>query len=318
MEIGEIREETEQMETEKEKDGDFKIPGKKKEPLGIDALAHQWLRHLLYPFPQLEGNQTGPGQGALSCPILAQENRGFDPVVTPEQSATGDLLAARPIEPVALGLAPEWVKEREAEGKGVEERRPATRWSVLAASSVAEESSESESEREGGLTDSSLAAESSASQSGSGPAGGYELETVGEFLQKTKGKKNVVVEEYFPNISLFKATDVWEDEDSSKWSDATGRSHPLTGAFPPRTEIGTSSFDRRTAGVFSPADRSLEDHEHVVHVQSTMASESKFVFRKNYAKYEFFKNPANFFPEQIVAWCQETNGTIPPSQLLQV
>ncbi|RXM28519.1 Growth factor receptor-bound protein 10 [Acipenser ruthenus] len=65
-------------------------------------------------------------------------------------------------------------------------------------------------------------------------------------------------------------------------------------------------------------DRSLEDHEHVVHVQSTMASESKFVFRKNYAKYEFFKNPANFFPEQIVAWCQETNGSIPPSQLLQV
>ncbi|MGH0165924.1 UNVERIFIED_CONTAM: hypothetical protein FKN15_050055 [Acipenser sinensis] len=65
------------------------------------------------------------------------------------------------------------------------------------------------------------------------------------------------------------------------------------------------------------SDRSLEDHEHVVQVQSTMASESKFVFRKNYAKYEFFKNPANFFPEQMVAWCQETNSTIPPSQLLQ-
>ncbi|RXM97009.1 Growth factor receptor-bound protein 10 [Acipenser ruthenus] len=64
-------------------------------------------------------------------------------------------------------------------------------------------------------------------------------------------------------------------------------------------------------------DRSLEDHEHVVQVQSTMASESKFVFRKNYAKYEFFKNPANFFPEQMVAWCQETNSTIPSSQLLQ-
>lgn len=26
----------------------------------------------------------------------------------------------------------------------------------------------------------------------------------------------------------------------------------------------------------------------------------------------------NFFPEQMVAWCQESNGTIPPSQLLQV
>lgn len=26
----------------------------------------------------------------------------------------------------------------------------------------------------------------------------------------------------------------------------------------------------------------------------------------------------NFFPEQMVAWCQDSNGTIPPSQLLQV
>uniref|UniRef100_A0A8C1CA00 Growth factor receptor-bound protein 10b n=2 Tax=Cyprinus carpio TaxID=7962 RepID=A0A8C1CA00_CYPCA len=64
-------------------------------------------------------------------------------------------------------------------------------------------------------------------------------------------------------------------------------------------------------------ERCLEDHELVVQVQASMTSESKFLFRKNYAKYEFFKNPLNFFPEQMVAWCQETNGTIPPSQLLQ-
>lgn len=156
MEIGEIREEIEQTETEKEKDGDFKIPGKKrtrKRSRGVTAKKRNTEAE--------EGGIVGVGTG---------------------------------------------VKEREAERKGVEERRPATRWSVLAASSVTEESSESESEREGGLTDSSLAAESSASQSGSGPAGGYELEKVREFLQKTKGKKNVVVEEYFPNISLFKAT----------------------------------------------------------------------------------------------------------------
>eukprot|EP00069_Balaena_mysticetus_P019354 bmy_12105T0 len=38
-------------------------------------------------------------------------------------------------------------------------------------------------------------------------------------------------------------------------------------------------------------ERCLEDHELVVQVESTMASESKFLFRKNYAKYEFFKNP---------------------------
>ena len=42
---------------------------------------------------------------------------------------------------------------------------------------------------------------------------------------------------------------------------------------------------------FSSAERCLEDHELVVQVESTMASESKFLFRKNYAKYEFFKNP---------------------------
>ncbi|KAG9355722.1 hypothetical protein JZ751_000560 [Albula glossodonta] len=64
-------------------------------------------------------------------------------------------------------------------------------------------------------------------------------------------------------------------------------------------------------------ERCLEDHELVVHVQALMTSESKFLFRKNYAKYEFFRNPLNFFPEQMVAWCQETNGTIPQSQLLQ-
>ncbi|XP_069469509.1 growth factor receptor-bound protein 10 isoform X2 [Ambystoma mexicanum] len=64
-------------------------------------------------------------------------------------------------------------------------------------------------------------------------------------------------------------------------------------------------------------ERCLEDHELVVNVQSLMGSESKFLFRKNYAKYEFFKNPVNFFPEQMVTWCQQTNGSIPPSQLLQ-
>ncbi|KAJ8415693.1 hypothetical protein AAFF_G00402500 [Aldrovandia affinis] len=64
-------------------------------------------------------------------------------------------------------------------------------------------------------------------------------------------------------------------------------------------------------------ERCLEDHEMVAHVQATMTSESRFLFRKNYAKYEFFTNPLNYFPEQMIAWCQETNSTIPPSQLLQ-
>ncbi|XP_039977231.1 growth factor receptor-bound protein 10-like isoform X1 [Xiphias gladius] len=64
-------------------------------------------------------------------------------------------------------------------------------------------------------------------------------------------------------------------------------------------------------------ERCLEDHELVVQVQTSMSSDSKFLFRKNYAKYEFFRNPLNFFPEQMVAWCQESDGSIPQSQLLQ-
>ncbi|KAG7273711.1 hypothetical protein CRUP_003539 [Coryphaenoides rupestris] len=41
-------------------------------------------------------------------------------------------------------------------------------------------------------------------------------------------------------------------------------------------------------------ERCLEDHELVVHVQASMSSDSRFLFRKNYAKYEFFRNPLNF------------------------
>lgn len=62
-------------------------------------------------------------------------------------------------------------------------------------------------------------------------------------------------------------------------------------------------------------ERCLEDHELVAQVESTMAGDSKFLFRKNYAKYEFFKNPTNFFPEQMVTWCQQSNGG--QTQLLQ-
>lgn len=47
----------------------------------------------------------------------------------------------------------------------------------------------------------------------------------------------------------------------------------------------------RFSHVLPPPERCLEDHELVVQVESTMAGDSKFLFRKNYAKYEFFKNP---------------------------
>ncbi|XP_077454932.1 growth factor receptor-bound protein 10-like isoform X2 [Stigmatopora argus] len=64
-------------------------------------------------------------------------------------------------------------------------------------------------------------------------------------------------------------------------------------------------------------ERCLEDHELVVQVQASMSSDGRFLFRKNYAKYEFFRTPLTFFPEHMVAWCQETNRPIPSSQLLQ-
>ncbi|XP_078408427.1 growth factor receptor-bound protein 14 isoform X3 [Cetorhinus maximus] len=65
-------------------------------------------------------------------------------------------------------------------------------------------------------------------------------------------------------------------------------------------------------------ERIVEDHESVIHVQSTwgMDTDSRLYFRKNYAKYEFFKNPS-FFPEHMVSICSETNGSLSHSQLIQ-
>lgn len=55
----------------------------------------------------------------------------------------------------------------------------------------------------------------------------------------------------------------------------------------------------------------MEDHELIVQVESTMGSESKFLFRKNYAKYEFFKNPmvsliTSLFSPQREGWIAVT------------
>ncbi|KAB0403328.1 hypothetical protein E2I00_019378 [Balaenoptera physalus] len=49
-----------------------------------------------------------------------------------------------------------------------------------------------------------------------------------------------------------------------------------------------------------------------------MEEENKLYFRKNYAKYEFFKNPMYFFPEHMVSFATETNGEISPTQILQI
>ncbi|XP_070293193.1 growth factor receptor-bound protein 10 [Salvelinus sp. IW2-2015] len=49
-------------------------------------------------------------------------------------------------------------------------------------------------------------------------------------------------------------------------------------------------------------ERCLEDHELVVQVQASMTSDSKFLFRKNYDKYEFFRNP---LPSKVRSECKE-------------
>ena len=51
------------------------------------------------------------------------------------------------------------------------------------------------------------------------------------------------------------------------------------------------SVDMLTGTFFT--ERTIEDHELVIEVLSNwgMEEENKLYFRKNYAKYEFFKNP---------------------------
>ncbi|XP_075789626.1 growth factor receptor-bound protein 14 isoform X1 [Pelodiscus sinensis] len=67
-------------------------------------------------------------------------------------------------------------------------------------------------------------------------------------------------------------------------------------------------------------ERILEDHELVLDVQSNwgMEEENRLYFRKNYAKYEFFKHPVNYFPEHMVSLSNETSGVIGHTQLLQM
>ncbi|XP_053119179.1 growth factor receptor-bound protein 14 isoform X3 [Hemicordylus capensis] len=66
-------------------------------------------------------------------------------------------------------------------------------------------------------------------------------------------------------------------------------------------------------------ERIIEDHEMVIEVQSKWGIEedNRLYFRKNYAKYEFFKNPVNFFPGHLVSFSNEINGALSHTQILQ-
>ncbi|XP_007482366.1 growth factor receptor-bound protein 7 isoform X1 [Monodelphis domestica] len=67
-------------------------------------------------------------------------------------------------------------------------------------------------------------------------------------------------------------------------------------------------------------ERGLEDHESVIEVQSAwpVGGDNRFVFRKNFAKYELFKSsPHSLFPEVMVSSCLDTNTRMSHEELIQ-
>ncbi|XP_043082244.1 growth factor receptor-bound protein 10 isoform X2 [Puntigrus tetrazona] len=66
-------------------------------------------------------------------------------------------------------------------------------------------------------------------------------------------------------------------------------------------------------------ERCLEDHELVLQVQSSwpVESDTKLIFRKNYAKYEFFKKPVLFFPEHMISDSADVTKGTTSSELVQ-
>lgn len=66
-------------------------------------------------------------------------------------------------------------------------------------------------------------------------------------------------------------------------------------------------------------ERCLEDHELVAKIQSSWPKDSdiKMIFRKNYAKYEFFKKPVSFFPEHMISDSADVTKGTTSSDLVQ-
>ncbi|MGH0124958.1 UNVERIFIED_CONTAM: hypothetical protein FKN15_020844 [Acipenser sinensis] len=89
----------------------------------------------------------------------------------------------------AVGVAKKACKSEGADG--------AKCWSVAIASTVRESSSESESEDETDLTDSSQTSEFAIIKSG------YSEQNIKEFLEVTKGRRKIDVEDFFPDLKMF-------------------------------------------------------------------------------------------------------------------
>ncbi|XP_068439433.1 growth factor receptor-bound protein 7 [Clinocottus analis] len=66
-------------------------------------------------------------------------------------------------------------------------------------------------------------------------------------------------------------------------------------------------------------ERCLEDHEVVLEVQATwsLKGDTRFVFCKNYAKYEFFRKPTLFFPEAMISDSADVTRGMTSSELIQ-
>uniref|UniRef100_A0A4W6E7I6 Growth factor receptor bound protein 7 n=1 Tax=Lates calcarifer TaxID=8187 RepID=A0A4W6E7I6_LATCA len=66
-------------------------------------------------------------------------------------------------------------------------------------------------------------------------------------------------------------------------------------------------------------ERCLEDHEIVLEVRATwsLKGDTRLVFRKNYAKYEFFRKPVLFFPESMISDSADVNKGMKSSELIQ-
>ncbi|XP_059937001.1 growth factor receptor-bound protein 7 isoform X1 [Mesoplodon densirostris] len=67
-------------------------------------------------------------------------------------------------------------------------------------------------------------------------------------------------------------------------------------------------------------ERVLEDHESVAEVQAAwpIGGDSRFLFRKNFAKYELFKStPHSLFPEKMVSSCLDAHTGISHEDLIQ-
>ncbi|KAM9425157.1 growth factor receptor-bound protein 7 [Pholidichthys leucotaenia] len=66
-------------------------------------------------------------------------------------------------------------------------------------------------------------------------------------------------------------------------------------------------------------ERCLEDHEVVLEVQATwsLKGDTRFIFCKNYAKYEFFRKPMLFFPESMISDSADVSKGMTSSELIQ-